>query len=341
MRNKYNDNDFTGYLIISGLIIILIFCFIISFLLGRYPIQPVELLKIFFSKVVSVQQTWSDRTEMILFNVRLPRIIIAILVGCCLSAAGVAYQGIFMNPMVSPDILGSSSGAAFGAALAILMGCTSFEISLSAFGFGILTVAIVCRVSKRAKNNPVLGLVLSGIMVGSLFSSATSFLKLIADPNQQLPAITYWLMGSFSGVKQTDILIAFVPMLIGLIALFLMKWKINILAIGEDEARSMGIETKHVRLVVIIGATLITAASISVSGMIGWVGLVIPHLSRMLIGCDYRKLLPTSMLMGAIFMLVVDNIARLATTSEIPIGILTSFIGAPFFLYLITKESDK
>lgn len=341
MRNKYNDNDFTGYLIISGLIIILIFCFIISFLLGRYPIQPMELLKIFFSKVVSIQQTWSERTEMILFNVRLPRIVIAILVGCCLSAAGVAYQGIFMNPMVSPDILGSSSGAAFGAALAILMGCTSFGISLSAFGFSILTVAIVCRVSKRAKNNPVLGLVLSGIMVGSLFSSATSFLKLIADPNQQLPAITYWLMGSFSGVKQTDILIAFVPMLIGLIALFLMKWKINILAIGEDEARSMGIETKHVRLVVIIGATLITAASISVSGMIGWVGLVIPHLSRMLIGCDYRKLLPTSMLMGAIFMLIVDNIARLATTSEIPIGILTSFIGAPFFLYLITKESDK
>lgn len=341
MKNKYKDNDLTGYFIIAGLIIILFFCFIISFLLGRYPIQPVELLKIFFSKVVHIQQTWSEKTEMILFNVRLPRIIIAALVGCCLSAAGAAYQGIFMNPMVSPDILGSSSGAAFGAALAILMGCTSFGISLSAFCFSILTVAIVCRVSKRAKNNPILGLVLSGIMVGSLFSSATSFLKLIADPNQQLPAITYWLMGSFSGVKQTDILIAFVPMLIGLIALFLMRWKINILAIGEDEARSMGVETKHVRLMVIVGATLITAASISVAGMIGWVGLVIPHLSRMLIGCDYRKLLPTSMLMGAIFMLIVDNIARLATTSEIPIGILTSFIGAPFFLYLITKESDK
>lgn len=339
MKDKYNT--LTANLIIFGLIIILVICLIISFSLGRYPIQPVELFKILISKVVNIEQTWSDKTEMILFNVRLPRIIISVLVGCCLSAAGAAYQGIFKNPMVSPDILGSSSGAAFGAALAILMGCTNFGISLSAFCFSILTVAIVCRVSKRAKNNPILGLVLSGIMVGALFSSGTSFLKLIADLNQELPAITYWLMGSFSGVKQADILIAFVPMLIGLIALFLMKWKINILAIGEDEARSMGVETKHVRLVVIIGATLITAVSISVSGMIGWVGLVIPHLSRMLIGCDYRKLLPTSMLMGAIFMLIVDSIARLATTSEIPIGILTSFIGAPFFLYLITKESDK
>lgn len=327
--------------VIIGLIILLVVCFVISFSLGKYPISPNELFSIFLSRVFPIEQTWTDQQAVILYNVRMPRIVLSVLVGCCLSAAGAAYQGIFRNPLVSSDIVGASSGAAFGAALAILMSIGNFGISFSAFLFSILAVLTVYFLSKKVKTNPVLGLVLAGIMVSSLFNSATSFLKLVADPNEQLPAITYWLMGSFSGAKIKDIQLAIIPMAIGLIPLFMLRWKINILTMGDDEARTMGVDTKKTRAVIVIAATLATAASIAVSGMIGWIGLVIPHLSRMLVGSDYRRLMPVSMLMGASFLLIVDNVSRLITSSEIPIGILTSFIGAPFFFYLISREGEK
>ncbi len=326
--------------ILTILSFILIVIFLVSFGLGKYPIHLKELLAILASKVVPIKQFWTDNQQIALFNVRMPRILLGILVGAALPTAGVCYQGIFRNPMVSPDLLGASSGAAFGAALAILKGAGFLGISLSAFFFALFTVWLVCKVGKHTKGSPVLGLVLSGIMISSLFTSATSFLKLIADPDQELPAITYWLMGSLAGAKKSDVIFMMIPMLVGMIPLFLLRWKMNILTLGDDEARTIGVDVKRVRGIVIACSTLITAASISVSGMIGWVGLVIPHFARMLIGCDYRKLLPASVLMGAAFMLVVDNIARLATTSEIPIGILTSFVGAPFFLYLIIREGE-
>lgn len=325
-------------LVILSLILIVIF--LVSFGLGKYPIHLKELLAILASKVVPIKQFWTDNQQIALFNVRMPRILLGILVGAALPTAGVCYQGIFRNPMVSPDLLGASSGAAFGAALAILKGAGFLGISMSAFFFSLFTVWLVCTVGKHTKGSPVLGLVLSGIMIGSLFTSATSFLKLIADPEQELPTITYWLMGSLAGAKKSDVIFMVIPMLIGMIPLFLLRWKMNILTLGDDEARTIGVDVKRVRGIVIACSTLITAASISVSGMIGWVGLVIPHFARMLIGCDYRKLLPASVIMGAAFMLIVDNIARLATTSEIPIGILTSFVGAPFFLYLIIREGE-
>lgn len=326
--------------ILAILSIILIVIFLVSFGLGKYPIHLKELLAILASKVVPIKQFWTDNQQIALFNVRMPRILLGILVGAALPTAGVCYQGIFRNPMVSPDLLGASSGAAFGAALAILKGAGFLGISMSAFFFSLFTVWLVCTVGKHTKGSSVLGLVLSGIMIGSLFTSATSFLKLIADPEQELPTITYWLMGSLAGAKKSDVIFMVIPMLIGMIPLFLLRWKMNILTLGDDEARTIGVDVKRVRGIVIACSTLITAASISVSGMIGWVGLVIPHFARMLIGCDYRKLLPASVIMGAAFMLIVDNIARLATTSEIPIGILTSFVGAPFFLYLIIREGE-
>ena len=210
-----------------------------------------------------------------------------------------------------------------------------------AFSFAIITVLLVIAVAQAARGNQVLTVVLAGVMISSLFSAGVSFTKLIADPSDQLPAITYWLMGSLTGAKPSDVTMVLPFMVVGLVTLFVLKWRINILTMGDEEAATMGVNTKALRLIIIIAATIVTAASVAVTGMIGWVGLVIPHLSRMLIGSDYRKLMPASMLMGACFLLLVDDVSRLATTAEIPIGILTAFIGAPFFLYLITREGKK
>ena len=276
--------------------------------------------------------------ESAVLRIRLPRILLACLVGCCLSTAGAAYQGVFQNPMASPDLLGASNGAAFGAALAILLGASSGMITVSAFFFSMLTVLLVTIVAARAPGKKIVNLILAGVMVSSLFSAGTSYIKLVADPNNQLPAITYWLMGSLSGSTLKSLRFAFIPMALGLIPLLFIRWRLNLLTLGDEEARTMGVHASRLRLVVVLCSTLVTAASVSVSGMIGWVGLVVPHLCRKMVGNDYRRLLPCSMLLGASFMLVVDDVSRNLLAVEIPIGILTAFIGAPFFLYLITRK---
>lgn len=328
-------------IILVGLAVVLVVLGVLSFLVGRYPISPDKVIGMLADSVLSIDPFWTNQEQTIFFNVRLPRVVLAMLVGCCLSAAGAAYQGTFQNPLVSPDILGASQGAALGAAVAILIGFASFGVSAFAFVFAIATVLLVVLVAQAARGNQVLTVVLAGVMVSSLASAGVSFAKLVADPADQLPAITYWLMGSLTSAKPADIYMVIAPMAIGLVTLFVLRWRINILTMGDEEASTMGVNTKRLRLIIIVAATLITAASVAVTGMIGWVGLVIPHLSRMLIGSDYRKLMPASMLMGASFLLLVDDVSRLLTTAEIPIGILTAFIGAPFFLYLITKQGRR
>ena len=323
-----------------------------SIVLGRYPIGFEETVFILAHKFmnwmdsiglpsINMEVFWSKTQEALLLNHRLPRIIIACLVGCCLAAAGASYQGVFQNPMAAPDILGASSGAAFGAALAILFHLPESMVMIFAFTSSMMTVGLVIYVGNHAKGKRVLGLILAGIMISSLVSSGTSYIKLVADPNDQLPAITYWLMGSLNGTTPKDVLFVIWPMLIGLIPLFLLRWRVNILTLGDEEARTMGINAKRLRTIVILCATLITAASVSVSGMIGWVGLVIPHLTRRVVGNNYKYLMPASMLSGAIFLLLVDNVSRNMLVTEIPIGILTSFIGAPFFIYLMSKDGDQ
>lgn len=308
----------------------------VSLLLGRYPIDPAQAVLMLVDRVVPVERVWTNQQETLFFNVRLPRIALACMVGASLSAAGAAFQGTFRNPLVSPDVLGASQGAALGAAAALLAGAGSFAVSAGAFAAAMATVAVVMLVSARARaSEHSLTVVLVGVMVSSLCQAGVSFAKLVADPSNQLPAITYWLMGSLTGARMTDVLFAAVPMAVGAAVLLALRWRINLLTMGDDEARTMGVNARRLRMAVMVAATLLTAASVSVSGMIGWVGLVIPHVARMLIGCDYRRLLPASMLMGASFLLVVDNVSRLAYTAEIPIGILTAFLGAPFFLYLI------
>ena len=329
--------------VVIVLTVVMVVAACISLLLGRYPIAPGDALAMLANLLpfVDIETGATPQAEALFYNVRLPRILLALLVGCCLSAAGAAFQGTFQNPLTSPDILGASQGAALGAAIAILLGWGSVAISGMAFVFAIIAVLLVLIVSSRARGNKVLVVVLSGVMISSLMSAGVSFTKLIADPANTLPAITYWLMGSLTSANLRDIAMVIAPMGIGLIALFLMRWRINILTMGDEEAETLGVNTKVVRLVVILAATLVTAASVSVTGMIGWVGLVVPHLCRMLVGADYRKLLPASMVMGAGFLLLVDDVSRLVTTAEIPIGILTAFIGAPFFLYLITRRKHR
>lgn len=315
--------------------------FLLSFVVGRYGVPLGQVVRILLSGMLPLEQTWTDNMAIAVLNVRLPRILLACLVGCGLSAAGTGYQTVFQNPMAAPDILGASSGACFGAALAILTGQSAVMITVFAFLASLLSVALVYLVGNHTRGNRVVNLLLAGIMVGSLFSACTSYIKLVADPTNQLPQITYWLMGSLSGTRMGTVKFAAVCMAVGLVPLLLLRWRMNLLTLSPDEARAMGVHTDRLRLAVILSSTVLTAAAVSVSGMIGWVGLVIPHLSRRIVGSDCRRLMPMSCLFGAAFLLLVDNMARCLTATEIPIGILTAFVGAPFFIYLMVKGGDR
>lgn len=316
-------------------------CIAASFLLGKYPVTPGEFLGVLGSRLFHVPKTWSDAAETVILEVRMPRVAAAALIGAALSCAGAAYQSIFKNPMVSPDIMGASAGAGFGAALGIMLSLGFWGISVCSFLFGLGAVAVSYCVGTCAKSAPTLALVLAGIMVGSLFQACTSFLKLIADPADKLPAITYWLMGSLASIRRQDILLAAVPIAAGISPVFLLRWRLNVLAMGDEEARALGVHAGRLRLVVVCAATLSTSACVAVSGMVGWIGLVMPHLARMAVGSDNRRLVPASILLGGSFLLAVDDIARLIATSEIPLGILTSFAGAPFFLFLILRRRGQ
>lgn len=315
--------------------------FLMSFVVGRYGVPLGQVVRILLSGMLSLEQTWTDNMAIAVLNVRLPRILLACLVGCGLSAAGTGYQTVFQNPMAAPDILGASSGACFGAALAILTGQGAVMITVFAFLASLLSVALVYLVGNHTRGNRVVNLLLAGIMVGSLFSACTSYIKLVADPTNQLPQITYWLMGSLSGTRMGTVRFAAVCMAVGLVPLLLLRWRMNLLTLSPDEARAMGVHTDRLRLAVILSSTVLTAAAVSVSGMIGWVGLVIPHLSRRIVGSDCRRLMPMSCLFGAAFLLLVDDMARCLTATEIPIGILTAFVGAPFFIYLMVRGGDR
>ena len=327
-----------AYLI--ALALLLAGLFLLSFVWGRFDVPLVQVVRILLSGVLPLEQTWTAGMQAIVLNIRLPRILLSCLVGCCLSLAGTVYQSVFRNPMAAPDILGASSGACFGAALAILLGASQGGVTASAFASSLLTVLLVYLISIRTRGSRVVSILLSGVMVSSLFSAGTSYIKLVADPGNQLPAITYWMMGSLSGARMEDVAFAMIPMAMGAAPLLLLRWRINILTLDEEEAASMGVHTGMLRMIVVVCATLLTAASVACSGMIGWIGLVVPHLCRRLIGNDCRSLLPASMLLGAFFLLLVDNVSRNLLATEIPIGILTALIGAPFFIFLMTRKEN-
>lgn len=330
-----------------AIVVALVAIFVLSFSLGQYPIPPAELVQTLYVKI-SVELynlfTGSDieltgAAFNALFSIRLPRICVVMLVGAALSVAGAAYQGMFKNPLVSPDLLGASAGASFGACLALLFDMPSYMVQLLAFCGGMVAVGGAVWLNRIVKSDAILGLVLGGILVSTLFESGTSLIKFMADADDKLPAITYWLMGSFADVNSKDLSVVALPMIGGFVILLLESWKLNVLSFGDEEARALGINTRRVRLIVIFASTLVVSCSVAVSGIVGWVGLVIPHLARAIVGPNYKVLLPTSMLLGAGYLLIVDNIARLAMTVEIPIGILTAILGVPFFVFIFRRNN--
>lgn len=321
-----------------ALLFVPLFIFVLSFALGRYPVSPGQLINVLAAQVLPFQHGWDPTIDTVVFQVRLPRIIAAMLVGAALSSAGAAYQGMFKNPLVSPDILGASAGAGLGAALAIYFSFNVLGIQLMAFFISLLAVFLTYTISIRIRHDPMMALVLSGIMVGSLFTAAISLIKFMADPYDKLPAITFWLMGSLAAITWQDISIILIPILLGVIPLYLLRWRLNVMTMGEEEAQVLGLNTRRLKLVVILCCTLMTAASVSISGMIGWVGLVIPHLARMAVGPNFKVLLPACIILGSSYLLLVDDLARLLASMEIPLGILTALIGVPFFMYLLLNS---
>jgi iron complex transport system permease protein len=324
-------------LVIATLVTMTLAVAVLSMGIGRMSIEPLLIIKILLAKVLPIEPNWSATVDIIVCRVRLPRMLAGLLVGAGLSVAGSAFQGLFRNPLVSPHILGVTSGAGFGAALAILLFAHVVFIQIFSFAFGLAAVVFTYLLSRVYRTAPVLMLVLAGIIVGALFSASTSFLKYIADPVNQMPSIVFWLLGSLNNVSGTDITVAGPLILAGIIGLVLIRWRINIVSLGEEEARALGVHTGRIRAMVIVCATVISACAVSISGIIGWIGLVIPHIGRLLVGPDNRVLIPVSALIGAAYLVVVDTLARSLTESEIPIGILTAMVGAPIFAYLLKK----
>lgn len=311
-----------------------------SLAIGRYGVPVHELVSLAGDYLNGSVTQETQSAASVLLLVRIPRILLAVMAGAALAASGAAYQGLFKNPMVSPDILGVTGGASFGAAFALLIGLPSIGVQALAFGVGVAAVCVVMAFARLVGNGggKLLFMVLCGTVVSSVFSSLTSLVKYLADADDKLPDIVFWLMGSFarSGSYVND-LAMLVCLIIGSVPLLMLRWQLNALAFGEEEALTLGVNAAKVRFVVVACATLLTATTVCFCGVVGWVGLILPHAARLVVGPNYRALLPVSMLGGAVFMLVVDNVARTAVSGEIPVGILTSIIGAPLFIYLLIK----
>lgn len=316
--------------------------FLLSFAIGRYPVPPWTVLRVLVAELAPqgwIAADWADAIRAVVINVRLPRIAGAMLVGAGLSLSGACYQGVFRNPLVSEFILGVSAGAGFGAALAILLFPWPGSVPLLAFGFGLSAVAMSFALARSYRAAPTLVLVLSGVIVGALFTALLALAKYVADPESKLPVIEFWLLGSLSSVAARDVwvlLAVFAPAAAVLLGL---RWRLNLLAAGDEAARSLGVDTVRLRALVVIVATLMAAATVAVAGIIGWVGLVVPHAARILVGADFRSVLPASAALGACYMLLVDDLARTVTAAELPIGVLTAIIGAPVFAALLRHRA--
>jgi iron complex transport system permease protein len=332
-HKKSNKNGYILCLLLIGLFALAL----LSMTIGRYPMTLEDLLH------YVLQGTYTDGNVPVLIErVRLPRVLGAVLVGGALGVAGAAYQGLFRNPMVSPDLLGVSAGAGFGAAAAIVASAGVVGVQITAFAMGLTAVTLALTVSRvMGGHDRILMLVLSGMVVASLFSALLSLMKFVADSESKLPDITFWLMGSLAGLTLDELHVVAPLVAVGLLPLLAVAWQINVLSFGEEEAQAMGIHTGRLRTLVIACASLLTAAVVSVTGLIGWVGLIIPHLARFVVGPDHRLLLPAAFLIGGCFLLVVDDLARSLTSLEIPLGILTAMVGAPVFLGMLKVRNRK
>ena len=323
------------------LLILPILFILISLCIGRYPVSLPKVIEILINSMTGNIDAANDLYRNIILEIRLPRAILGALVGGALGVSGASLQGLFKNPLVSPGILGVSSGAGFGAAVAILMFGATAVVYPFALGFGILAVFLSYLIGRTYNTAPTIMLVLGGVIVSSIFSALISFAKYVADPYEQLPSIVFWMMGSLANAGYHDILTSGPIIFAGSLGIYLIRWRINVLSMGDKEAKTLGIDTRIAKGIIVTGATLATAGAVCVSGTIGWVGLIMPHIGRMLVGNDNRILIPVSFSLGAGFLILVDIISRSITGSEIPLGILTSLIGGPFFIYLLKKTKAR
>lgn len=339
MNIKIGRNVFAARYIelMVALMLALVCAFLLGLMLGQFPLSFNQVWQSLLSGGQS--QTAAD---LVIWSVRLPRLVAAVVVGSALAAAGATFQAMFRNPLVSPDILGVSAGAGLGAVVAIFLSLPLMGVQLLAFMGGVGAVALVYLVSLSVRrHDPVLILVLAGVAVSTFLGALISLIKILADPYSQLASMTFWLLGGLNTVSVTELFWALPLILVGLLPLFLLRWRINLLNLPDNEAQSLGVNTLYLRLLLIFCATLITATAVSLTGIISWVGLVIPHMARLLVGPAFFRLLPTSLLLGAIFLLLTDHLARTAMQMELPLGVLTALIGAPFFLYLLIRGAGR
>lgn len=309
-----------------------LFLALIALCLGQYTIALQDVIK-----VLTLQEVDLANAETVIFNIRIPRILVSLIVGSGLAAAGASFQALFSNPLATPDTLGCANGASFGAALGILLGLNALGIQISALIFGIFAVVLVFVFTRYRHANQIMMIILGGMVVSSLFSALVSLIKYVADPNDVLPVITFWLMGSFLNSTVRSLYTGVPMIILGMMILYLMRYRMNALSLKEEEAASLGINVRKNRMIVIVASSLITASVVSMCGVVGWVGLLIPHISRMLFGNNHTKVIPGCIVFGALFMLIIDTIARCMYQAEIPVSILTAIIGAPVFLLLLRK----
>lgn len=300
------------------LILLPVILFLLSFLLGRYPVEPLTVIKVIAAQFLPIVPDWPPVVGSVVLDVRLPRVVAAMVVGGGLAIAGASYQGVFRNPLVSPFTLGVSAGAGFGAAVAILLFGERYATQACAFVFGLAAVAICFTMNRFFRLNSTIALVLGGVIVGSLFTALLSLLKYVADPNSKLPVIEFWLLGSLSSVSTADLVPVLAVTVPSVLVLLALRWRLNVLAMGDEQARIMGVEVGRLRVLIILFSTLIAASAVSISGIIGWVGLVIPHFARIVVGPDFRRLLPATLSLGACYLLIIDDLARTMTSAEVP-----------------------
>ncbi|MEL6965139.1 MAG: iron ABC transporter permease [Pseudomonadota bacterium] len=314
---------------------------LVSLAIGRFPVPVSHVIGILMANVIPAEPFWTSTEERVVELIRMPRILLAALAGAGLAVTGAALQGIFRNPLVGPQIIGVSSGAAFGGAFAILVSESRFLLIGSAFAFGMAAMIIVYLISRQQGRASILMLVLSGIVTSAFFSALVSLTKFVADPDDKLPAIVFWLMGSFASASYDKVWLIALPVVIGSTLVYLLRFQINVLSLGDEEAGTLMPHVERIRWIVLAAVALISAAVVAAAGIIGWVGLVIPHFARMLTGPDHRVLIPAAAVIGAIYLIHVDNLARTAIAAEIPVGIITALIGAPVFAYLLRRAANK
>jgi len=340
------SGEYAWRLVLLGAAVLTCAVFVLSVSIGIYRVPFGNVVKIVFAEVADalpfglfpVERSWSSAEGIAVVAIRLPRTLAALLIGSALSVAGAAYQSMFKNPMVSPDILGVSSGATVGAALAILVSANIVWVELGAFAGGVAAVMLTTLIPKLIRNHSIVILVLAGIIVGGLSSSVMSVIRMVADPATTLADITYWTMGSLARVKMREVGAVGPVIVLGVAALLLFRYRLNVLSLGDAEAKSLGVNVGRMRVAVILASTLLTASSVSIAGTIGWVGLVIPHISRMIVGPDNKRMLPLATFTGGIFMMVIDILARTLAATDIPISVLTGIIGTPFFFFILLKQ---